>query len=421
MVLRSSQPSVAAQNRSEFTCEPRGRFGTSKVSDTLEVSVASTERRAGIGTTYAVVLSLLVTGCASTQASSHRPGVGTWREIPASPLTARIGAVTAWTGKEALFLGGAIGAPCPPNADCAGPDETADGAAFDPAQGTWRRTATAPATVRAYSSRVVIGDEVFLWGPHRLMSYNASSDAWTVHPASRPDLVGADLATIDARVVGVRGERPPGAAPDQIYDPATRTWLLLPQDLLGASFDRSVTATPLGLVLTGKTLVPQPGSDGPAVVRAEVLNMATMVWRQLPDSDQLGGSGWAWTGTRMIDPSLGGEDGGEVNGYGRTVPHGGTLDPAAGKWGRLTDPPAQFTGGWPAFALGGSLSATQGWIYDDSGPTWSKLSRPAAAPPAAGDAVWAGRRLIVVGGTDTSKGYTSAALSKRAWMLTVPG
>ena len=116
----------------------------------------------------------------------------------------------------------------------------------------------------------------------------------------------------------------------------------------------------------------------------------------------------------------GGEDGGEVNNYGRTVPHGGTLDPVAGTWGRLPDPPAQFTGGWNVYARGGSLSASEGWIYDDAGHTWSKLSRPSGAPPDAGVAVWAGRRLIVVGGTDTSKGYTTAALSKQAWMLTVP-
>jgi hypothetical protein len=55
-------------------------------------------------------------------------------------------------------------------------------------------------------------------------------------------------------------------------------------------------------------------------------------------------------------------------------------------------------------APGGSLLAAEGWIYDDTVPTWSKIARPDGAPPQAGSGVWAGRRLIVVGGTDTGKG-----------------
>lgn len=49
--------------------------------------------------------------------------------------------------------------------------------------------------------------------------------------------------------------------------------------------------------------------------------------------DQVGGS-WTWTGQRLVDPTLGGADGGQVNNYGRVIPYGGRLDPATGDWSR---------------------------------------------------------------------------------------
>ena len=58
-------------------------------------------------------------------------------------------------------------------------------------------------------------------------------------------------------------------------------------------------------------------------------------------------------------------DGGEVNGWGRTVPEGGTLDPVTGTWGRLADAPRPGSGGWLATALGGARIATDGFLYDD--------------------------------------------------------
>jgi hypothetical protein len=217
-------------------------------------------------------------------------------------------------------------------------------------------------------------------------------------------------------VVALRQRQSQAWFADQVHDPAAGGWTALPRDPLVPAFARQITSTPHGLVLTGKAEVAQPNSDGPSVVRAAVLDPATEQWRQLPDSDQLGGPAWTWTGRRMVDPALGGADGGEVNGFGRTIPHGGTLDPAAGTWGPLPNAPEELTGGWQAYAVSGPHTASGGYFYDDASETWTSITRPEGAPEAPGAAVWAGDSLIVFGGFTDDEGYVSEGLSHRAFL-----
>jgi hypothetical protein len=372
-----------------------------------------------VRTVLAVVL-LLTAACgnpAPDPARTQGDVTGTWQKLSAPPLSPRQGAITAWTGTEALFLGGDTGAPCPPGADCAVPEhDVRDGAAFDPDRGTWRKTANAPAPLEPYSSRAVIGDQVWLVAGDTLLSYDASADAWTTHraPTSLPE--DGQVVADRGRIIVVRGERRSGDDPDQVYDPKSDTWSHLPADPLDPAWGRIVTATSAGLVLTGYDLVAQPGSEKPSFVRAALLAPESDGWKLIADSDQLGGGLWTWTGTRMVDPTLGGADGGEVNGYGRTIPTGGILDPVTGAWGRLPHPPQYLTGGWGVAALAGPLAAGEGWIYDDRDETWTKVPRPAGGPSRAGSAVWAGERLIALGGADEQAGYTVKALSGDAWI-----
>ena len=230
-----------------------------------------------------------------------------------------------------------------------------------------------------------------------LQSYDASEDAWTRHqaPTALPDYV--ELVAAHGRVIVIRGERGRNDPPDTVYDPATETWSLLPLDPLGPAFDRTLTSTSHGLVLTGHDMLPQPGSQSPSYLRAALLPRGSERRQLLPDSHQLGGWRWTWTGGRMVDPTLGGADGGDTNGYGRTNGYGGVLEPASGEWGRLPNPPAEFTGGWGVEAITGPFAAIEGWVYDDVDQTWTNLPRPDGAPDQPGSAVWAGDRLIVVG------------------------
>ncbi|HEX2074490.1 MAG TPA: META domain-containing protein [Geodermatophilus sp.] len=359
--------------------------------------------------------SLLLAGCADAGGNPGAPGSpsGTWRELPPAPVSPRLGAVTAWTGSEVLFLGGDVGPPCPPNVACdREPDAVRDGAAFDPARGSWRRTADAPLPL-AYAPRVVLGDVVVLLTGGQLLSYDASDDAWTTHEPPEGALDAVGLGTDGSRIVIARGERRAGDPPDQLYDLATRAWTPVPEDPLGPAFDRVYVGTPAGLVLTGKELVPDPGVE-PTPVRAAVLDPGSLSWTRLPDSEQVGGWRWTWTGRRMVDPTPGGVDGGETNAYGRTYPLGGVLDPATGTWGPLPRAPEPFTGGWPVEAPGGPVTAVEGWLYDDREESWTRLPAPENGPAQPGSAVWAGEVLVVLGGV-VHEDDGGASLSAGAW------
>ena len=91
-------------------------------------------------------------------------------------------------------------------------------------------------------------------------------------------------------------------------------------------------------------------------------------------------------------------EGGSVHGYGWSIPYGGVLDVASGTWSRLPHAPADGSGGWPVFALGGPVTASSGWLYDDTARSWRRLPRPADAPTSPGHAVWASGTLFVLGG-----------------------
>lgn len=339
-----------------------------------------------------------------------------WRQLPAPPVAPRTGSTAAWTGEEAVFLGGTTGALCPPSASCVTAGRTSrDGAAYDPSSGTWRVVAAAPVDLPGYGQAPVVGDQVFQLVDGELLVYDASDDAWSrLAGPPGPDDDGWSLHQGEGTVVALRTQQRAGYAPDQQYDPETQRWRALPKDPLAPSFDRHVVATPHGLLLSGQPEVDQPGSDlATSLTRAALLEDGE--WRRLPDSDQLGGAGFTWTGRRVVDPTLGGADGGQVNGYGWTVPFGGTLELPGGRWGRLSDAPADLTGDYPLYAVAGPRIVTQGWLYDDDQETWTKLPRPSGSPDQPGGAVWADGQLVVFGGYTPDEKYSDQGLSTSAF------
>jgi hypothetical protein len=234
----------------------------------------------------------------------------------------------------------------------------------------------------------------------RILDYAADRDRWSEVEAPAGASDSHSLVADASRLLLVAGSDEQGERPDLALDTRTGRWSTLPEDPMGLSFDRSVTSTPAGLVLTTKGMDSDGNPLDPALLRAALLPPGSDRWTRLPDSDQLGGYRWAWTGTRLVDPTLGGADGGEVNGYGRTIPYGGRLDPASGTWSRLPQAPKELTGGWAVEAPDGPVIAAEGWLYDDRAGTWTRLRRPKDGPPQPGTAVWADETLLVLGGTD---------------------
>ena len=367
----------------------------------------------------AVTLVMLgLTSCGDTAAPTAS-GSLKWTALPDPPVSPRDGSLGTWTGEEVLFLGGRTGDLCPPNASCSKPEKTArDGAAFNPSQGTWRRTAPAPVDLPLYGPSATIGDQVFVLISGRLHVYDASDDAWSLRePPPGPRDERWSLAAADTRVVALRQTQRQAWAADQVLDPATNRWTALPRDPLIPTFSRHVVATPHGLVLTGQPEVDQPGSLlQDSLVRAALLNPAASTWRELPGSDQLQGV-FTWTGTRLVDAEIFVADGGEVNPYGREIPSGGTLTLPEGRWGRLPHPPRLGTGGWRVQARGGRHTAIEGYLYDDTKRSWTIVPQPDDAADRPGSAVWAGDRLVVLGGLTPDNDNPDAGLSRLAFEL----
>ena len=349
-----------------------------------------------------VVLVLVLSGCgvAGPSLDVPRSAALQWERLPDPPLSPRALGALLWTGRELLALGGDTAPPCPPTAGCVGPSEPQrDGAAYDPVTNRWRPLAPAP--------RPLVGPGVLDGGivwfqtsedAAPLLAYDAAADSWTEHPAPPgPAAASFILGVSEGRPVALRKEQRDQALPDAVYDPGSRSWEALPPDPLRPSFDRAAVATPQGLLVTGAEAVDEPGVL-PAFVRASLLDVRRQTWERLPDSDQLVGAGIAVHGNRAIWPDLGGSDGGQTNGYGRLIPAGGVLDLVTRTWDRLPGAPAEGSGGWSAYALGGAVSAAAGYLYDDRDRSWTRLGRPDGGPSTPGLAAWAGPDLVVVGG-----------------------
>jgi hypothetical protein len=318
-----------------------------------------------------------------------------------------------WTGGAAIVLGG-VTEVCPPAADCASVPghELRDGAAYDPRTNTWRPIPPAPVDVS--SAQLVVADGVVVLEDHtvhrsRWFTYQPDHDGWErIHHVSA--LVSDDLSAFGPRVYVSAGRR------IAVYDVTTFRWSFLPRDRIRPALaQRTVTATSSGPVVTGVDATQPNDGTEPSLVLADVWDGTS--WRRLPPSDQLQGD-FSWTGQRMVSPSPFTENGGEVNGWGRDIPEGGTLDPATGTWGRL---PRAVTGdpdGWAVSAEGQGWFATAGQIYDDDSGRVYTLDRPDGAPDYAVTGVWAGDRLLAFGGTDSAQGFSGDALTNHAWLWT---
>lgn len=264
-------------------------------------------------------------GSVPASADPTGPPTPTWRPIPKAPIAGRVGAGAVWTGAEMIVWGGvARGATI---------RTVGDGAAFDPASGTWRSIRPAPG---------------------RMTGGGGQAAVWT-----------------GRRALFWAGNSPDGPARGAVYNPRTDRWRSMFRGPLGPREGYVSAWTGTELVIVGGTV-----GDGLAQPIAAAVDPATGRWNRLPGFDQLLGlrpSGAVWSGDRLFVGGLAYE----------CPPHGPcTIDPAFLGYDPATDllepielanaPSASFTPvGWTGsevFGTGDDRSSVQ--FYDPATDTW---------------------------------------------------
>jgi hypothetical protein len=345
------------------------------------------------GAAAAAVPLLLASGCGDTR-TDEAPATGHWTRAAEPPLSARYGPLLASTGTEVLVLGGHTGPACPPGADCTIISDLAhDGAAYDPETDHWRPVSAPPLDLDQFTTHVMAGARLVV-GDHRdWWSYDAGRDAWSPLPEPARGSSGPE-ATDGQLVYTHAGTRV------QVLDLADESWSELPPDPLEPRLtDGAVFATDAGVVLTGVNY-DEAAPDEPTLTQADVWDGTS--WRRLPRTGMIGPL-YHWTGRRLVGAEVGGADGGQVNGWDRWYPSAGALDPRAGEWTTLPGVPGYDDldqQAWRVEAASGPRIATAGFVYDDDQGTWTGLGHPRSVIREDTTGVWAGDRLVVVGGSD---------------------
>jgi hypothetical protein len=326
-----------------------------------------------------------------------------WERLPDPPIPPRSNVVAVWTGEEALFVGGDTFV-CSPVANCVRLDLALDdGAAYNPQSNTWRRVADAPLAFSHASTAAVDGDVYFLVWPVRggeqaFLRFRIEDDQWDALPLPQVDATSYQLAATDSQVVAFASSHERGALRDYVFDPGAGRWTELPADPIAPSFDRSIAWADGELFLFSRELPGVPGSSRPAnlpiVVQAARYDFESETWQRLPDSEILSSGPWYVEGGLIVNPALGGADGGEVDNWGRTYPYGGIFDTRASTWLPLPAVPAD-SDYWTGVlgSEGGAFFGVIGYFLDLETNTWVQL-------PDLDDPDLPGRRNVLAAGTD---------------------
>lgn len=376
-----------------------------------------------------------------TDAAEGVPVTDAWRwsAVPEPPSTPRWHAVTAWTGSEALFLGGSTEPACPSDSHtpCFNAYDSSsahrDGVAWIPTENRWRRTAAAPQGILD-SPHTVVGQRVYVLAEDALLVYDAGRDDWTQlppppgHPSNSSP--GYSLVAFDGKLLALApgyaaapGEALPPQLPNSTYDLAGGDggqWLPLPDDPLAPMVFHDALATPYGLLLVSSDVARSGPTDPPPLAHAALLDSTSSTWQRLPDSDQLFGGNWTWTGERALDATPGG-DAGLDGSYGRVVPYSGALTLPAGTWTSVPQPPDPGSGprGWPVEATAGARVTTGGSTYDDTTQTWTTIPAPGEnrTTEEPGPAVWTSQGLLVLGSRAVpTVGEEAVTPTRNAWV-----
>jgi N-acetylneuraminic acid mutarotase len=313
------------------------------------------------------------------------------------------------------------------------PQMTDDGAAYDPARRTWRALAPSPLPARAGAITVWTGSEVLIWGGSTVegplgtqpvsgavppAAYNPRTDTWRKFPAG--PLAGASNATgawtgSELMIFGRPPPRPPGRSPRSrgaggemvgaAFSPCTNRW----RRIASAPIEPRGAVTP---VWTGSEVLVWGGNadNNVPIVDGAAYNPDRDTWRRLPPVSVRGyyAPNAVWTGTEMLvwgwsnlveDRSAQNETvayNPETNTW-RSLPRAPLLPPRDQDGGTLGELVAWT--GESLLAWSGGLDAEGPLVlqFDPLSQRWTRLPRAPAAFPYSPAVVWTGHELIVLG------------------------
>jgi hypothetical protein len=155
--------------------------------------------------------------------AAWNPHSGTWRTLPAAPLSPRVPVATVWTGEEVLVWG-----------DASRQGEATDGAAYDPAADRWRRLPPAPLALNAAQA---------VWTGQEMVAYGADLDRGNRSKADHAQGIAYDPERDRWRVIESRSLSPQASSAawtgDSVlvwdyelvagaYDPTRDDWTRVP-------------------------------------------------------------------------------------------------------------------------------------------------------------------------------------------------
>jgi hypothetical protein len=389
--------------------------------DTVERSARRRHRRHVALTTLpaVVVVTALVLGGTALLGRSDRPSsvvptdqAPRWHQVADMPLSPRWLPLVAWTGDEAIVVGGLTGSTAGVGQDAT---TLADGAAYEPEAGTWRTIAPAPEHLSSVDdTSVLVDDTLVVAHAGRLLAYDLTHDSWRRLPDPPHPMPLATMATMEGLVYALNVNVPGNDQyPVQVLDPATDEWSALPlDDGFREPSLRTLVATPEGLVVM---------SDG-NVAAAELWDGTN--WSLYPDSD-LQGCCWHWTGDRVISGGLVTESASKQGGF--RAFHPAALDPATGTWTALPwlpkDTPTTLQTGGLA-AADGPLLLANSWLYDDTDGSFTHVDPPVSYLTTPGLLI-GGRTLLAFGGYLPEPGHENDNVKQvqptsQVWKIDMP-
>lgn len=319
------------------------------------------------------------------------PRPGRWRPLPPAPLASRVNYSVVWAGSEMIVWGGfdAVNRPL------------LDGAAFDPADGTWRPL---PFTAARDASNVgvAVGSQVVFVSSSETRRYDPAERRWRAEPVvPLPPRHGVNdrLVAVDETVVAVSEpyEREQPSAMFALAPGATE-WTRLPDVPVIMTRAHVVLAADSHIVVIGP-----PDGGGNAAVAIDLAD-SPATWRPieapsgLPRHDLVALAGVAPDGRIMLwgvraDSSAG--------------THGYAAVRDANGWRRVSPGPLRPTRTATALWTGDRMlvwnrADNVGALFDPDTDQWTEIP----APPLVGldlarEAVWTGSGLLVWGALGT--------------------